>query len=97
MAVQIIEFWTDLLEDAGVTWNIEFHMLVRQANDDLEWHYYGTDPVAVPPTGIYAGETIIEYARVQFPSGFNDLPQGESAHHLYQLGRLAGMNREGHY
>jgi hypothetical protein len=98
MAIQILEFWPDSLEDAGVTWNVEFHMLVKQvATGQIEWQYYGTDPVAVPPSGINSNAPVVEYARVQFPSGFNDLPAEEATYHLFQLGRLAGTNREGQY
>ena len=90
-----VEFWTDALEDTGVVLRVYFHALVQEDNGDLVWHYWGTDPVEKPPTGIYFDLPIVEHEYVQFPQAFNDLPEDDANPQIYGLALMAGMNREG--
>jgi hypothetical protein len=92
-----VEFWTDQITDTGIVWRVYFHACLQFDDGHKEWHYFGTDPAVVPPTGIFSGAPVFEHAYVQFPGAFNDLPDDDATIQVYQLGLMAGLNREGLY
>lgn len=91
----------DLLEDAGITFNVRFRILANFyiTDDDgniidrtKEWHYFGVTTSEYPPT---TDDPVYEHNQVQFPSGFNDLSVREVEAYLYEIGLASGLNREG--
>lgn len=92
-----IEFWPDQIQDTGVVIRVYFHALLQFDDGSKEWHYFGTDPVEVPPTGIFAGETVVEHPYVQFPGAWSDLPEDEFDPQINGIALAAGLNREGLY
>jgi hypothetical protein len=92
-----IEFWPDQIVDTGVVRRVYFHALLQFDDGSKEWHYFGTNPASVPPTGIYADEPVVTHTYVQFPDAFDDLPADDANFMVYEIGRIAGLNREGLY
>jgi hypothetical protein len=96
----IESLFTDTIEDAGVTFDISFVVRILLDNGNREWHYFGTTEAEIPRATLepnvpeLATAPFFEHSQVQFPSGFNDLPQ-EIFNELYRLAVPAGLNREG--
>lgn len=78
----------DQVEDFGTVRRIYFHLQFEQGRD---WHYFGSDPVAIPPNE--AG-TISEYPSVDLPQDMDDLPS-EYDYLLQQLALQIGLVKEG--
>jgi len=87
----IHEMWTDEIDEVGGVKRIYFHCLI-EIDGVKEWHYFGTDPAEKPPTQVYP---VNEYGYVQFPQGLDDLDKWEANGFLYDMGRMAGLRREG--
>ena len=85
--MSIRQLYHDQIETLGAVKRIFFHF---QTEKEREWHYFGTDPVEVPPTE--AG-TVFEYPVVQLPQDLDDLPQ-EFQGLLKDLGLTIGLARE---
>jgi hypothetical protein len=88
-------FYTHGIQDTGVVVRVRFRVLVRFSDWHYEWHYFGVDPVEVPPH-VHEEAAVYEHSYVQFPDAFNDLPQdGVYEEAIYNIGFNAGLYSEG--
>lgn len=87
----IHELYTDGIDEAGTSKRIYFHCRVEIGGIN-EWHYFGTDPIEVPPM---SEDLVNEYGYVLFPRDLDDLDKREADDLLYQMAQMAGFRREG--
>ena len=88
----ILEFYTDRIETVGIVKRIYFWFLIEFGIDDREWHYFGTSPIDKPPT---TTDPLFEHDYIQFPNDLDALDPTMADVHLYELGKIAGIAKEG--
>lgn len=93
--ISIPEFYTDSIDEVGVTKRVRFFCRVELDGGVQEWHYFGVDPAVRPPKPPNEGLPVFEHALVQFPQGLDDLTGDEANELLFDMGRISGFRREG--
>ncbi len=99
------ELFTDHIDAVGTVRRVFFHALYEFGQYDsvtgnrldtpiFEWHYYGTDPTAVPPPN-YKSATIVTQPYVSFPVDFDALPNDIANNNYYSMAVIAGRWKEG--
>jgi len=91
----IHEFYTDGIDEQGVTKRVRFFCRVELSDGTQEWHYFGVDPAVRPPKPPNETLPVFEHGLVQFPQGLDDLTGTEADEFLYQIAQMSGFRREG--